>query len=72
MLFKVALVVMEVTATATLPMGETSTQATSVGMEALPLVTTAMVVMEEMPLVVSLVTTKHHPALLRQLCQLLT
>ena len=52
MLFSVVLVVMVVIAMVTVP-GETSTQATSVEMEALLSVTMAMVVQEEMPLVVS-------------------
>ena len=56
MLLWAALVVMVVISTATLPMGETTTQATSVEMEALLLVTMAMVALEEMPLVVSLDT----------------
>ena len=46
--------VMVVMATATLPMEETTTQATSVEMAALPLETMATEVLEEMPLVVSL------------------
>ena len=53
MLFSAALVVMVVMAMATLLTEEISTQATSVGMVALLLVTTAMVALEEMPLVVS-------------------
>ena len=56
MLFWAAMVVMVVISMATLPMGETPTQATSVEMEALLLVTMAMVALEEMPLVVSLDT----------------
>ena len=55
MLLLAVLGVMVVMAMATLPMEETSTQETSVEMEALLLVTTAMVAMEALPLVVSLV-----------------
>ena len=53
MLLLEALGVMVVMAMATLPMEETSTRVTSVEMAEKPLATTATVVMEEMPLVVS-------------------
>ena len=56
MQFLVERAAMVVMAMATLPMEETTTQATSVGTAALLLVTMAMVAMEETPLVVSLVT----------------
>ena len=56
MLFWAVLVETVVISMATLPMEETLTQATSVEMEALLLATMAMVAMEALPLVVSLVT----------------
>ena len=56
MLFSVVLGVMVVMAMVTLPLEETSTQVTSAEMVVLPLVTMAMVALEEMPLEVSLDT----------------
>ena len=57
MLFLVVLAVMVVTTTATMPTEETLTQVTSVEMAALLSVTTAMVVLEGMPLEVRLKTS---------------
>ena len=56
MLFLAVLGVMVVMAMATMPTEEVATQATSVEMAALLLVTMATVVLEEMPLEVSLVS----------------
>ena len=56
MLFLVVPAVMVVMTMAMLPMEETSTQATSAEMVALLWVTMAMVVLEEMPMVVSQLT----------------
>ena len=53
-LWLVVLGVMVVTTTATLPLEETSTQATSAAMAALLQATTAMVIMEALALVVGL------------------
>ena len=59
MLLLVVLAAMVVTAMATPPMEEISTQGTSAEMEALHLVTMAMVALEAMPLAVSMVTNHY-------------